>query len=260
MIEARLLRKLAKWCLRASGLEWKMKSILHRNGFYDFPVRPPQIIALDNYKTIYIPIPKVANSSIKSVCADLLGLEIPEGFNKVTVFDGRPFPFLDKDEVDSEYKDYFKFAFVRNPWDRLVSLWAEKIHSDASLNSKFLVNGVGRGLARYECFYAGMSFEAFARVIAKIPDALADPHFASQHTFICNQQGQVLVDFIGRFETLEDDFMYIGRRIGTERFRLPHLVRSNHRKYRDYYTDKTKRLVEQRYAKDIELFEYSFDL
>jgi hypothetical protein len=66
------------------------------------------------------------------------------------------------------------------------------------------------------------------------------------------------VDFVGRFEALERDFATVCRRIGIDPS-LPHINRSTHRDFRDYYTPRTKAMVAEAYSADIERFGYEFD-
>jgi len=68
----------------------------------------------------------------------------------------------------------------------------------------------------------------------------------------------LLVDAVGRFESLEEDFSQICRRLGLSA-NLPHANRSSHRDYRFYYTDRTIEYVADRCRDDISRFGYAFD-
>jgi len=85
----------------------------------DYP-RIENCILLERFKAIYVFIPKVACTSIKTVFAELIGLEY-EG----SIHDA-PFTKIPKSALKNEYKDYFKFGFVRNPWDRLASCYVSR--------------------------------------------------------------------------------------------------------------------------------------
>ena len=96
--------------------------------------------------------------------------------------------------LDGEYRDYFRFAFVRNPWDRLVSCYSNKF-SDMG-------KGLGGPRQRAEEFSPDMSFAEFVEAVHATPDEEANPHFRSQHAVVCDPQGRVMADFVGRFENL----------------------------------------------------------
>ena len=78
-----------------------------------------------------------------------------------------------------------------------------------------------------------------------------------QSKYIADKQGNILMDFVGRFENMEADFSEICEKLGIER-RLPHKNRSKHSSYQKYYTDKSYRLVKKAFEEDIALFNYEF--
>ena len=75
--------------------------------------------------------------------------------------------------------------------------------------------------------------------------------------FICDEHGNVIVDFVGRFESLEADFNKVCDMIGVNR-ELPHVNRSVRTDYREYYTDETRAIVGSIAQADIEMFGYEF--
>jgi hypothetical protein len=81
------------------------------------------------------------------------------------------------------------------------------------------------------------------------------PMFAPQVDWISGSDGSIVVDFICRFEDLAHDFEIVTQRI-QRRATLPHLNRSNHGDYRDYYNAETAAIVATWFRKDIELFGY----
>ena len=156
--------------------------------------------------------------------------------------------------MGNRYRDYFKFAFVRNPWDRLVSCY----------KSKLVQRGTGLRMGRYGnvSLRRGMAFEDFAKAVCRIPDELSNHHFRSQHVTVCDEgPGRaVLADFVGRFENLKEDFGLVAERIGLETG-LPHAGSSrsqNPPSYRDFYDERLARMVGERYREDAALFGYSF--
>jgi hypothetical protein len=216
----------------------------------------PNGIILHDRKVIYFPIPKVACSSLKYVCAELLNIDTSLTPNRIHDIE---FPTVTSSEL-LKFDDYWKFCFVRNPWDRVVSCFKEKIKEDENFtgNTNSFVNGVHKGLLEYGIFKAKMTFEEFAIAVASIPDSKSDPHFRSQHTFITNNKGKLLVDFIGKFERLSEDWPDLCDRLGVTNISLPHSNKTKHDSYRKYYTDNLSKIVAKRFSKDIAMFEYEF--
>lgn len=211
-------------------------------------------IASIEKRFIFFYIPKVASTSIKKALAKAL-------FDKN--INARVHTFWFDEVIDvkkGEYPDYFKFTFVRNPWDRIVSCYSDKILHEDVTNYKYK-NGVFRRYVRKykHLFYRGMPFEEFVRVISRIPDERADRHFRSQRSFIIDENDNILVDFIGKFEALSGDLAVLCEKTGLENMHFFHENKSKRGKdYRDLYTEETKRLIEERYKDDIELFHYRF--
>lgn len=219
-----------------------------------------EAILLGQQKAIYLPIPKVACSSIKKAIADWQEITVTTAAeSNVPLIHEAPFEYVDARQ-GTKFKNYWKFCFVRNPWDRLVSCYKEKIKKDPSFFGKTgsFINGVHIGLVQYNCFRAGMPFEEFVDAVASIPDAEADGHFRSQVQFLSDQRGNVLADFVGRFENLSSDFAYVRRRLKANGLQLPHLNRTNQKTYRSYYTDSLCAKVLERYEDDISTFGYEF--
>lgn len=190
--------------------------------------------ALLKYRAIYYPIPKCANSTLK------------KGFKK-------PFysvPLLDyKRFIHNE--EFFKFTFVRNPYDRIVSLYEDKINVEESDLDYFR--------DRKE-FYPQMSFKEFVKVISKIPDEEADRHFKSLSDFITDENGEGFLNFIGTVENIQEDYKTICDILEIKNPEpLPHIRKSKRKKdYREYYDEETKKLIQKRYKKDFELLGYKF--
>lgn len=154
----------------------------------------------------------------------------------------------------------FVFSFVRNPWSRVVSCYHKKI---------FNANTIGKLaiLSRHPGLRPGMSFEDFIEWLCSpnASDEVADPHWASQHAILSGLDGQLLCDFVGRLERLENDLRALSPRLGVSSLDLPRINASDQlprapqfTQYRDYYTPRTRDLVARRYARDVEIFGYAF--
>jgi len=81
---------------------------------------------------------------------------------------------------------------------------------------------------------------------------------AFQKPFITDADGNLIVDFIGRYERLQDDFAEVCNRLGISAT-LPHSNKTRHRDYRTYYDSRTIELVADHWRDDIELLGYTFD-
>jgi hypothetical protein len=139
----------------------------------------------------------------------------------------------------------YKFAFVRNPWDRLVSCWADKV---ASLKGKVdYAPRFGPPVTPH------WEFDRFARWAIEQPDP--EGHYRLQSRHIVHD-GKLVVDFLGRFERLESDWETVREKFGLAA--IPSRNRSKHRPYRELYTPQLRNLVGEFYAEDIERFDYCF--
>jgi chondroitin 4-sulfotransferase 11 len=209
--------------------------LLHYTYLFDLS----KAIVVPELGVVFVPTPKVANRSMKAAMAQTLNPGFQgdphQGWQYVPVA-------LMRDN------DYFRFGFVRNPLDRLLSCYSQKIvHYARRMNMPLEFWRYGSR------FHKDMSFEEFVTVIADIPDRLADIHIRSQHTFFYHK-GQLMVDFVGRFENLEADWNTLRERFGFPA--LPHYNRSSHADFRDMYTPSIAQLAASRYQRDIELFGY----
>jgi hypothetical protein len=234
-------------------------------------------IVHDGRRFVYFVIQKAACTSVKSALLPLFDLDakrkrFPERF-EATRKDGsrvvlvhklfdRSRHQIDKGEMlaglDAEYRDHFKFAFVRNPWDRLVSCYLQKIVSDPLIDGRKQMNLNPPGTDR---FYAGMPFVEFVEAVHATDDEHANPHFRSQYATVCDPEGRVMADFVGRFENLREDFAGVSERIGVPSLELPHRLKSpgrESRPYTDFYDGRLRDLVGERYREDVELFGYAY--
>lgn len=221
---------------------------------------PEVVIHLAPWNAAFIEIPKVACTSLKSICARLLDISLePSGGDPHRVQYPRPDPAVSPD--GPLFPGLFTFAFVRNPWDRLVSCYRDKVRGEVDGYTHFTIRpGVANCLARFDAFVAGMSFEDFVIAVASIPDAAADRHFRSQHTFVTNGAGKIAVDFVGRYESLLRDFQVVREKIGLPDIVLPRLQAARESvRYPTFYSPRIRDLVAERFRRDIEIFGYQFD-
>src|SRR5882757_3574371 len=129
-----------------------------------------EAIWLERYNAIYIEVPKVACSSIRTVIARLLdiSLETAAGNPHEVKY---PTPERPANANEKLFPGIFTFGFVRNPWDRLVSCYRDKIRGEADGYTYFTIRpGVANCLADFDEFVADMPFDQFVGAVASISD------------------------------------------------------------------------------------------
>jgi len=224
------------------------------------------------FNCLFVHIPKTAGRSVEMYFMNKLGLdrEISSDRAQLLITDNDdPARGTEKQShlsaseyvqcghvTQTEFSSLYKFSFVRNPWSRLVSEY------------------------RYRSFLSHKSFKDF--VMNKLPAPGWDDkyrHIMPQTEMLYDSDGNLLVDFVGKFEHLNRDFEQVCKQLGFDDSSLSHINSSdkksrelrrkfrnfihrngeaNLRKYVDFYDDETREFVSTLYRKDIENFGYSF--
>ncbi len=149
-----------------------------------------------------------------------------------------------KELNENIFKQYYKFAFVRNPWDLQVSMYHFILREPEHIYYQ-LVKDMG-------------SFTKYLEwvVVTKKPFPKGAAKF--QKDTLCDNKNKVLVDFVGRYENLQVDFAYICQKLNLQAT-MPHLNKSQHQNYQSYYNQESQDLVANHFKEDIALFGYEFD-
>ncbi len=216
-------------------------------------------MVINDLKCVFVHIPKTAGTSIEQVLYPLLSNDgtVISGMSDTNLFAGwnKEHKFwmhhATMQQINELYEkdvsNYFKFSFVRNPYERAISDW------------KFL-RGSSNKKWRSKTFLKYLNCDGyFKRMLSgKKNKSTRIDHIYRQYDFLYDKDGKCLVDFIGKTENLQEDFNIICDKIGIQQQKLPHKKKLNYRNYTEYYDDETMQIVTEKYAKDIEYFGYKF--
>lgn len=216
------------------------------------------------HRYIWICNPKVASRSIKSaLCKVTPDAEVFSGMSISEVLANRP-----------DARRYYSFAFVRHPFARALSFYAELHFSHATQSEASQARHKRQKSERFFMDYHGLAeatgFGEYCRWLTTPygSDAVADRHFLSQHLQV-RMEDQRLPDFVGRFERLDDDFGRVLRHVGLPNSPLPLLntmagwktrpdvLEEARRAMNQCLTEDSKALLRMRYSGDFEIGGYA---
>ena len=175
----------------------------------------------------------------------------------------------------SFFDEYLKFAFVRNPWDKALSVYTNHYHiycnnfenyiDKLQIIVKFLNDNFTFDLETpfYEN-YSRITFNVLHNKDLDYPfnpwsgeEVIIDPQFFPQHLFTHDENGNQLIDVVGRFENFAQDAKQILEWLNISD-PIEKIHSSDHPPYREAYTPRMKDIIADVYAKDIEMFGYEF--
>tara|TARA_R100001594_G_scaffold138237_1_gene181749 strand:+ start:1365 stop:1946 length:582 start_codon:yes stop_codon:yes gene_type:complete len=183
---------------------------------------------------IFIHIPKTGGNSVKKV----LGIDCHShrALREYKV----AFSVL---QLNSKFKTYFKFCFVRNPFDRFVSAY------------NYLKNGGISPMDKADCERFNLRNRTFKDFVLSQEGILSQQHFKPQSHYTNPQED---LDFIGRLENFDIDFLNLCDLLKIPPCQPPHLNNSSHSHYTEYYDSESRKAVERLYGEDLEAFGYNF--
>jgi len=206
-----------------------------------------KLIISHKFKYIFIKTQKTASTSIEVGLERSCGEEdiiSRHAFFKIQGFRPRNFEGFRQHTGASKIKEkipnktwnsYYKFTFERNPFDKMVSWYWDK-RSRKKTNE---------------------SFKEFCITCSK------DPKNFPKGYELYAENNNVLVNFIGKYEKLNEDFSYVCNKLGIPFKGLFPRIRSHYRQdpyhYSKYYDSETKKIVENHFSKEIKMFDYSFE-
>ena len=205
---------------------------------------------------LYGRVPKVANSSIKAALCRLLKSPQDKGVRTTadsfwrTGTNGET-SMLSNHDARMCRGTHFSFSFVRNPFDRLVSAYNNKLIELEQIPGRMQAMGLEHS----------MPFGDFLSVVAATSDDDLDIHLLPQSSILC-LKGQLIPNFVGHLETMGQDWALLQQLLRRER--LPQLGKlpaknvrrnTNDRDVPRYFEDPgLVRIVAERYGNDLECF------
>ena len=199
------------------------------------------------HEFIFVAIPKTGTHAVRQALREHLG---PDDMEQVGLFVRKSFPIPElarirhghltlsqvRPQLGEAFDRFFKFAFVRNPFDRFVSYCS------------FITRQKGQ-------------FDRNPQAVMRhFIDNPAWDHilFKPQHSFVTGPEGELLSDFLGRVEQMQESYDDVAQRIGIPSRQLEQVNASRRGTYRDYYDQELIDGVASLYARDLELFGYEF--
>lgn len=203
----------------------------------------------DSKQFVFVHVPKTGGSSLhrllkphaldknpNRVYSLLRPLGLPRDYRRFRFLTHGPLIAAERVMPAPTFHSYFKFAFVRNPWARLVSEYNALMGKPHHRRHRRVAR-LG-GFAQY--------------LLGEAPSVVGN-----QLDLLLDSTGRIGVDFVGRFETLADHIREVCDRLSIPS-ELPHVNRSAPVDYRDFYDDDTRLYVRKHWARDVEAFGYEF--
>ena len=192
------------------------------------------------------------NKVIYMKCGRTAGTDIHRTLNQINVVEvSRPYFYGNGSDnwveniTDEEIKnDYFIFTFVRNPFERLISGWNAFV-SRGKVDNNFEKFIKHRGTGGYWLYKDG---------------SVSNDHWLPQSKYVefDNDGSERFVNFVGKFENLEEDWKIVSEKIGIQNQIRKNKYRTTKEYYRSFYTDELIEIVSDFYKRDLELFNYEF--
>jgi len=194
------------------------------------------VVISETHKFVFVAVPKTGSSSMEEALAPYQS-SLTEKFNRhATCLK------LQRELPQEVWRDYFKFAFVRDPYDRMLSWYFYRKRNQLKDPS----------YSRHHLYTGNISFDEFVGTFSK------NELMFKQVDFIAPHNGGLLVDTVGRFENLQEDFSNICEQLSIPHMHLP-LIRASKKPsagLRGIWTSKSRGIVNEYFREDFEFFGY----
>lgn len=204
-------------------------------------------------KFIFIHIPRTAGTSIEETFLEDSNLIYRNKFLHFLfdnyIHESAFFSFfsshttaLNVSEKSKNYDAYFSFAISRNPYSWLVSVYHYTLNRFKNNENYF------SDLFPY--IKQSKNFREFAIIIAKNQTVKS-----FQKRFVVDENGKQIVEYIGKFEDLENEIEKIKRKVNVHKS-LVHKNKSDHESFENYYDDELKDIIYEAFIDDFLFFNY----
>lgn len=222
------------------------------------------MIVNHDHKFIFVHIHKTAGSSVKNS----LLKSVPN-----TYYLGYDHSFI-KEIGFERYSDYFKFGFVRNPWERLVSWYFSILGLRSNNTLRQYVDANSKNFKEFLRCTDVIQEEhtRYSSIVHNNDLLIENPYLPypksisfNQLDYISDSEGKVAVDYIGRFENLHESWNFVCDKLRvniplrTDKLGSWHVDdKGNRISYRSFYEPEDRELVESMYKRDLDYFGYTF--
>lgn len=192
---------------------------------------PHPVIEVNDKKVVFVHILKTAGTSVINAIGQNFKLHLPA--SEIIRRIGR-----------ESFENSYSFAFVRNPYEKVYSHYKYNIKTN-QFNMK--THPIDFNLWVKKCFGTEKDYFYYHRQI----------QYTDQITWLIDDDNQICVNFIGRFESLNEDFRIIQKKLNIKKA-LPNLNKTSSEDYRKFYNQESINTISKVFKRDIDHFKYKF--
>jgi len=206
-----------------------------------------------NKKFMFFHLYKCGGTSVRRFIAD-------NTIDTIEVHTGHALPIDMKRQMEIDgnpqaFDEYFKFTFIRNPFDFIVSTYFYAKYSANHFMHKDIV-GHGMNIEKFIPYY----MQHRENDIAKKDQLFGQNRVVTIKDWLLDSNGSFLVNHIGKVETIDRDMALITNRLGIGLNEVPKENVNANRDigYRQYYSGRARKMIEKHFEWELDVFEYEF--